>query len=61
VNLQSGIVRGIGESTTKSKSAGKTLPLTDCGAYSLGYTHFARSALDVEHQRRHAGLRHLFT
>ena len=57
VNLQSGIVRGIDESSHKVEiGTGKSLPLTNLRRIFAGIHHFARSALDVEHQRRHAGL-----
>lgn len=57
VNLQSGIVRSIDESSHKVEiGTGKALPLTNLRRIFAGIHHFARSALDVEHQRRHAGL-----
>ena len=57
VNLQSGIVRSFDESTHEIEiGAGKPFPLPDLGRMFAGIYHFARSALDVEHQRRHAGL-----
>ena len=52
-----GIVRGIDESSHKVEiGTGKALPLTNLRRIFAGIHHFARSALDVEHQRRHAGL-----